>query len=87
MSVMRVLSQSEFTEPLPPFPTKWASSSVLGIAHAVAEDLAFDRLPILADALEDAGCDDALALAHLRQCVDHSPRCWVADWILAKAAQ
>jgi hypothetical protein len=49
----------------------------------VAEDLAFDRLPILADALEDAGCDDALALAHLRQCVDHSPRCWVADWIMA----
>lgn len=71
------------TTPLQPFPAGWATDAVVGLARAAAEDGAFDRLPILADALEDAGCDHALALAHLRTCAEHAPRCWVADWVLA----
>lgn len=71
------------TTPLPLFPAGWATDAVVGLARAAAEDGAFDRLPILADALEDAGCDHALALAHLRTCADHAPQCWVADWVLA----
>ncbi len=36
----------------------WRSSTVIGLADAIHKESAFDRLPILADALEEAGCDD-----------------------------
>lgn len=68
---------------LPPFPAAWRTDAVVGLARAAAEDGRFAALPVLADALEEVGCDDPLALAHLRTCTDHAPRCWVADWVLA----
>src|SRR5205807_640773 len=37
----------------------WLTTTVLGLAAAIYNDRAFDRLPILADALEEAGCTDA----------------------------
>ena len=48
------------------------------------DDRAFDRLPILADALEDAGCDNADVLAHCRGEGPHVRGCWVVDLILGK---
>ena len=45
---------------------------------------AFDRLPILADALEEAGCDDPAILAHLRGDGPHCRGCWVVDLALGK---
>jgi hypothetical protein len=42
------------------------------------------RLPILADALEDAGCDSAKVLAHLRGEGPHVRGCWAVDLILGK---
>lgn len=71
------------TVPLPPFPAAWRTDAVVGLARAAAEDGRFAALPVLADALEEVGCDDPLALAHLRTGTDHAPRCWVADWVLA----
>ena len=44
----------------------WLTSTAVGLAAAIYAERAFDRLPILADALEDAGCDDADVLAHCR---------------------
>jgi hypothetical protein len=44
----------------------------------------FDRLPILADALEDAGCDNANILNHCRQPGVHVRGCWVVDLVLGK---
>jgi hypothetical protein len=41
-------------------------------------------LPILADALEDAGCADATLLAHLRGPGPHACGCWALDLILSK---
>lgn len=38
-----------------------------------------DSLPILADALEAAGCTDAELLAHCRTPGPHGKRCWVFD--------
>jgi hypothetical protein len=58
--------------------------TVLKIAAAINEDRAFDRLPILADALEDAGCDNADILAHCRGPGPHVRGCWVVDLILRK---
>ena len=42
------------------------------------------RLPILADALLDAGCDDEELIAHCRQPGPHVRRCWAIDLILGK---
>ncbi len=44
----------------------WNDGIVVKMAQAIHDERAFDRLPILADALEDAGCDDESILRHLR---------------------
>ena len=41
-------------------------------------------LPILADALEEASCDNADILGHCRQSGDHVRGCWVLDLLLGK---
>jgi len=46
------------------------------LAQTIYEERAFDRLPILADALEDAGCDNGDLLDHLRQPAQHVLGCW-----------
>jgi hypothetical protein len=48
-------------------------------ARSIYEERAFDRMPILADALEDAGCADAAVLGHLRSPGPHVRGCWVID--------
>jgi hypothetical protein len=59
-------------------------STVARMAQAIYEERTFDHLPILADALEDAGCDNADFLAHCRQPGEHARGCWVVDLILGK---
>ena len=53
-------------------------------AQAIYDDRDFDRLPILADALEEAGCTNADILAHCRQPGEHVRGCWVVDLLLGK---
>ena len=60
----------------------WRTTTTVGIALAAYQERDFERLPILADALEDAGCDDVLALGHLRGPGPHTRGCWVLDGIL-----
>ena len=67
------------------FAPHWRTSDVLGLARAVYEDGAFDRLPILADALMDAGCADEAVLSHCRGPGPHARGCWVVDLVLGKA--
>lgn len=67
------------------FDPAWRTSAVVGLAEAVQADRAFDRLPILADALEDAGCDAAELLAHFRGPGVHARGCWALDLVLGKA--
>ncbi len=62
----------------------WLNSTVVSLAQAIYEDRAFDRLPILADALEDAGCTNADILNHCRQPGEHVRGCWVVDLLLGK---
>jgi hypothetical protein len=54
------------------------------LAEAIYAERAFDRMPILADALEEAGCTDANLLGHLREPGPHTPGCWALDLILAR---
>jgi hypothetical protein len=63
----------------------WLTSAVVGLAAAIYADRAFDRLPILADALEDAGCDHPDILAHCRSHPEHARGCWVVDLVLCKS--
>ena len=62
----------------------WNDSTAMRIAQAIYDECAFDRLPILADALEDAGCDNADILNHCRQPGEHVRGCWVIDLLLGK---
>jgi hypothetical protein len=59
--------------------------SVSHLAEAVYADRAFDRLPLIADALEDAGCTDADLLGHLRSPEPHVRGCWAVDLVLGKS--
>ncbi len=63
----------------------WLTPRVLSISKAIYDDRAFDRLPILADALEEAGCDNADILAHCRNPGPHVRGCWVVDLLLGKS--
>ncbi|MBL8793270.1 MAG: hypothetical protein JNM56_05145 [Planctomycetia bacterium] len=62
----------------------WRTSTVSSLAQAIYHERAFDRLPILGDALEDTGCDNADILNHCRQPGDHVRGCWCVDLLLGK---
>jgi hypothetical protein len=62
----------------------WNDGVVVRIAEAIYNNRAFDRLPILADALEEAGCQNQDILTHCRQPGEHVRGCWVVDAIMNK---
>jgi hypothetical protein len=67
-----------------PIHEAWTTRTVMDLVRAIDTDRAFDRLPVLADALEDAGCDNADILNHCRQPGEHVRGCWVVDLVLGK---
>jgi len=62
----------------------WNEFTVAKLAQDIYNHHRFDDLPILADALEEAGCQEADILAHCRGPVPHARGCWVVDLILGK---
>lgn len=60
-------------------------SAALQLARAIAYTGDFERMPILADALEEAGCVSEHILGHLRGGERHSRNCWVLERVLAMA--
>jgi hypothetical protein len=62
----------------------WLTAPVIAIARGIYDDRAFDRLPVLADALMDAGCEVSAILDHCRSDGPHVRGCWVVDAILGK---
>ena len=57
---------------------------VLNLTQTIYQTRAFDRMPILADALEESGCLSNEVLKHCREGVPHVRGCWVLDLILKK---
>lgn len=62
----------------------WNDRTVVKLAQGIYEDRAFDQLPVLADALEDGGCELPTILDHLRGPGPHTRGCWAVDLLLAK---
>jgi hypothetical protein len=60
----------------------WEGGTVPRLAQEAYDERAFERLPVLADALEDAGCAEAEILDHLRAPRPHARGCWVLDLLL-----
>jgi hypothetical protein len=75
-----------FANPYRPvrFHPAWRTSNVTALATSIYDERAFDRLPILADALEDVGCDNGDVLNHCREGSVHVLGCWPIDLVLAK---
>jgi hypothetical protein len=63
----------------------WNDSTIPKLAQAIYNERAFDRMPILADALEEAGCTNLEILNHCRQPGEHARGCWVIDALLGKS--
>ena len=70
-----------------PFDPAWLTRNggvVRTMAAAVYENRTFGDMPILADALEDAGCDSGDVLDHCRGGGEHQRGCWVLDLLLGR---
>jgi hypothetical protein len=67
----------------PPHWRHWQRGTLPGLAEAIYAEEAFDRLPILGDAFEDAGCDDPWLLGHCRDGGPHARGCWALDVAVA----
>ncbi len=63
----------------------WNRECVARIARAIAEEHRFEDLPVLADALEEAGCTNADVLDHCREPGEHAQKCWVLELLLGSA--
>jgi hypothetical protein len=63
----------------------WRTDTAVSLAHHMYESRDFSAMPILADALQDAGCDNEDILAHCRQPGEHVRGCWVVDLVLGKS--
>jgi hypothetical protein len=60
----------------------WNDGTVRQLARAIYEEGRFQDLPVLADALEEAGCADPQLLEHCRSVGGHARGCWSLDQIL-----
>jgi hypothetical protein len=60
----------------------WQDGTVVRLAATIYQERAWVRMPILGDALEDAGSTSAEVLAHCRSGGLHVRGCWLLDWLL-----
>jgi hypothetical protein len=76
--VQRVLTEVQ----IEPAWLQWNDRAALRIAQHIRKESAYENLPILADALEEAGCDRATILSHCRAPLPHQETCWVVELLL-----
>lgn len=62
----------------------WLTSTVLDLARLIDTQRQFDRMPLLADALMDAGCDSEEVIKHCCREGMHARGCWVFDLLFSK---
>jgi len=66
------------------FDPGWRTEAAVGLARGMYASRNFGPMPVLADALADAGCPDPNVLAHCRSGGSHVRGCWVVDLVLGK---
>jgi hypothetical protein len=66
------------------FDPAWRTSDAIALARQMYESRDFGAMPILADALQDAGCGNEQILSHCRGPGPHVRGCWVVDLVLGK---
>jgi len=66
------------------FDPSWRTETAVGLALRMYHERDFAAMPILADAIEEAGCENAEVLAHCREPGPHARGCWVLDGVLGK---
>ncbi len=72
-------------EPVP-FDDRWRTTEAVAVARQIHERGEFGAMPVLADALQEAGCDDARVLSHCRdRTATHARGCWVLARVLSGA--
>ncbi len=68
------------------FDPAWRTDTAVAVARQMYDSRDFGAMPILADALQDAGCEDEHILAHCRDTTaPHVRGCWVCDLVLNKS--
>jgi hypothetical protein len=85
-AVQATLARCVLGNPFRPvaFSLQWRTDDTVRLARHMDESRDFDAMPILADALEDAGCDSVDILDHCRGSGPHVRGCWVVDLVLGK---
>jgi hypothetical protein len=69
----------------PKFDKRWRTDTVLALVRTMYDSREFSAMPILADAIQDAGCDNDDILDHCRDATaTHVRGCWVVDLVLGK---
>lgn len=63
---------------------RWGDGTLPRVAQGIYDTGVYDQMPILADALEDAGCTSPLILDHCRGPDEHVRGCWVLDLVLER---
>jgi hypothetical protein len=66
------------------FGPSWCTDTTVSLARTMYESREFGAMPILADALQDAGCDNEVILDHCRSPGPHVRGCWVVDLVLGR---
>jgi hypothetical protein len=81
-----VLLRDIFGNPFCPvtFSPSWRTDTAVSLARQMYDSRDFSAMPILADALQDAGCDSDDVLNHCRGPGPHVRGCWVCDLVLGK---
>ena len=84
-NLLRDIIRNPFAKEKVEMEPAWYTQNVIDLARSIYEEKAFDRMPILADALMDAGCENEEIINHCRgsEC-PHVRGCWVVDMILGK---
>jgi hypothetical protein len=83
-ALLRDLCGNPFRSPpvVDPAWLAWQDGVARRLVEAIYEQRAFERLPILADALEEAGCAERALLDHCRGPGPHGRGCHVLDALL-----
>jgi hypothetical protein len=72
-------------EPSPELKSSWYTDAAISLARRMYDSRDFSPMPILADALEDAGCDNKTIMNHCRSGGPHVRGCWVVDLLTGRS--